>query len=336
MKFSAKIRKRINTTLKILLVVLVYVVLFFQLKNYDWSIWQHDNLFAEHWLFLGILVFVMMFANWGVESVKWQYLMQKVENIRLWTALKAVFVGMAISIFTPNRVGDYLGRVFILSRGDRLDGIVATIVGNLAQLLVTLVMGSFGLIFFANEINTSLLHLNEGGVIALKILAILIDIGILYIYFNTAYLEHAFMQRFKLHRYPVVKHLHMLGRFSKPDLAKILLMSFGRYMIYATQYYLLFKAFGMPLQYGEGLLLVSVLFFTLTIVPTVAVAELGVRGVLSVYVVEWLFANSIGSVPLIAASSALWMINIALPALIGGLFVVDLKFVRTTNNIQNE
>ncbi len=332
MKFSAKIRKRINTTLKILLVVLVYVVLFLELKNYDWSIWQDDNLFAGHWLLLGILVFLMMFVNWGLESVKWQYLMQKIERIPLWVAVKAVFVGLAISIFTPNRIGDYLGRVFILSRGDRLDGIVATIVGNLAQLLVTLVMGSFGLIFFSNEINISILHLSQKGVVALKILAIIIDIGIIYTYFNTAYLEHKFMQKFKLYRYPIVKHLKMLGKFSKLELAKILFMSLARYLIYATQYYLLFRAFGMTLQYGEGLFLVSVLFFALTVVPTVAVAELGIRGVLSIYIVEWLFANSIGSVPLIAASSALWMINIALPALIGGLFVVDLKFFRTNNH----
>ncbi len=332
MKFSAKIRKRINTTLKILLVVLVYAVLFFELKNYDWSIWQHHNLFSEYGLYLVVLVFAMMFANWGLESVKWQYLMQKVERIPLWTSVKAVFVGMAISIFTPNRVGDYLGRVFILSRGDRLDGIVATIVGNLAQLLVTLVMGSLGLIFFAHQINENLLHMSQEGLIALKILAILIDVGIIYTYFNTAYLEHKFMQRFKLHRYPIIKHLRMLDRFSPLDLAKILLMSLGRYLIYATQYYLLFRAFGMPLQYGEGLLLVSVLFFALTIVPTVAVAELGIRGVLSVYVVEVLFSNSVGSVPLVAASSALWMINIALPALIGGWFVADLKFLRPSNN----
>lgn len=315
-------------TLKILLIVLVYVVLFVELKNYDWSIWQRDDLLTDTWWICLSLSLLLMPINWLVESVKWQYLTFQIERIALWTAIKAVFAGMAISIFTPNRVGDYLGRIFILKKGDRWDGVVATIVGNVAQLLVTLVMGSVGLVFFAHEINNNLLHFSPNGLLSLKILAFVVDIAILFIYFNTTRLEQYSRHWLGLYKYPFVKHLRMLSRFGRADLMKVALMSWARYMIYATQYYLLFLAFGMQIGYGQGIMLVSVLFFALTIVPTVAVAELGVRGLLSVYIIQLLSVPAMTEAPAVAASSALWMINIALPALLGGIFVFDLKFLR--------
>lgn len=335
MKFSAKIRKRINTLLKFFLIVGVYLALFYELKNYDWSLWQQPDLLSEHWQQWLIFAVVLMFFNWGLEGVKWQYLMRKIECVSHWIAIKAVFVGMAISIFTPNRIGDYLGRVFILRKGDRLDGVVATIGGNLAQLLVTLVMGSVGLLYFAEEINQNLLHWQTYQLWLLRIAAVLIDVFILYIYFNTIYLEQKFSTWLKLYRYPILKHLKTLSNFSRANLLSLLLMSFGRYFIYASQYYILFQCFGAELSYTEGFFLTAVLLFALTIVPTVAVAELGVRGLLSVYVVELLFAAELEPIAVVASSSALWMINLAIPAMLGGVFVFELKFLRPKIDYKN-
>ena len=40
-----------------------------------------------------------------------------------------------ISTFTPNRIGEYGGRVFCLEKGDRVKGVLITIIGSIAQFL---------------------------------------------------------------------------------------------------------------------------------------------------------------------------------------------------------
>ena len=55
----------------------------------------------------------MMFLNWLVEALKWRYMISKIENISIMTAYRAVLTGITVSTFTPNRIGEYGGRVFV-------------------------------------------------------------------------------------------------------------------------------------------------------------------------------------------------------------------------------
>ena len=74
--------------------------------------------------------------------------MRKLERISIYTALKGVLAGISVSMIMPNRIGDYLGRVFILKKADRFQAVLATILGSLAQLLTTIIIGLIGVILF--------------------------------------------------------------------------------------------------------------------------------------------------------------------------------------------
>ena len=85
-----------------------------------------------------IVIVLMMFLNWFLEALKWQFLIKKIEEISFSRSVRAVFSGITVSAFTPNRVGEYGGRVFCLEKADRIQAVFITIIGSMAQLITTI------------------------------------------------------------------------------------------------------------------------------------------------------------------------------------------------------
>jgi hypothetical protein len=66
-------------------------------------------------------------------------------------------------------------------------------------------------------------------------------------------------------------------------------------------------------------------FFFITITPTIALAEIGVRGSVALLVFG-LFSNNV--VGILSSIFILWIINLIIPAIIGSFFIFSLKFFR--------
>jgi hypothetical protein len=84
------------------------------------------------------------------------------------------------------------------------------------------------------------------------------------------------------------------------------------------------------------MVLIGIIYLMMTVIPTIAMTELGVRGSVSVYVFGYYFErlnlwNGNLQQSVIAASSLLWIINLGIPALIGAFFVFKLRFFRNGN-----
>lgn len=330
---NAKIKKSLNLLLRTTIVLATYGFLFYELfVNNKFSSLDLNMLDTSLSMYILIGVFLLMPINWGIESIKWQFLIRKVENIKVRTAFKAVLTGSAISFFTPNRIGDFFGRVFILKKGDRLEGIFATIIGNLGQLFITLILGSIALLFFLPTLNDAYFNFGNLSLVLIAFLVLSINAVLIVVFLNIGIL-HTFFSRFKfLERWRFVRHLKILQNFDTHELLKVLGLSLLRFFVYSFQFYLVFYAFGISLPFVSGLLIIFILFFTLTAVPTVAIAELGIRGLISLFVLRTFgpaeFSTSALEANVIAASSALWLINLAIPAILGTLFVYELKFFR--------
>ncbi|MCK5776275.1 MAG: flippase-like domain-containing protein [Bacteroidales bacterium] len=317
---------------------MVYLFLFFELSQNHQNIWQEIssgmNKITPTYFWLA---FILMPFNWLIESIKWQFLIKKIENIGLIKAYQAVLAGTAISIFTPNRIGDYLGRIFILEKGDRLDGTVATIVGNLSQLLVTIIMGSLAIFYYLNDIIMYFLPNYINFSIYLKFIIIIINISVLYIYFQFPKIEQKLNKKFELHKYPIIRHLNLLSELTIKELSITLAYSFLRFLIYSTQFYLLFLTFNIQMNLIDGMLIVFLIFFAFTIVPSIAVAELGIRGIITIFIFNTLWTSQINNgnteTILISISSLLWLINIAIPSIVGTLFILKLRFLRKSDEI---
>ena len=95
-----------------------------------------------------LLVLALMLLNWGIEARKWQLLMRHLQPFSISTAFKSVLAGSSITVLTPNRIGEYGGRILYVKAENRIKAISLTIVGSISQLLITLLMGCLGLLFF--------------------------------------------------------------------------------------------------------------------------------------------------------------------------------------------
>ena len=251
----------------------------------------------------------------ALETVKWRFLISNLEKVSFWNALKAVLTGVSVSMFMPNRVGDYLGRVFILKKADRFQAIMSTLLGSMAQLITTLL---FGIITIA------VLYPQFYDLTGLS----------LWVYIGLLILLSIVAKRVTGREYNrIKKYAQVFSWYNSSDLLKVLLLSIVRYLVFSFQFFLLLKAFSVRISYFEGMMLIGMVYLLMTIIPTIALTEIGIRGSISLYVFEtwmqmsgeWSNASSVG---VISASSTLWLFNLAFPALIGVFFVYSLKFFR--------
>src|SRR5690606_3930899 len=83
------------------------------------------------------IVLILMFLNWFTESLKWQYLCLQIQPISITKALQSVFCGLAWAVFTPNRIGEYGGRVLFLMPRKRVFGIIGMTVGAISLMVIT-------------------------------------------------------------------------------------------------------------------------------------------------------------------------------------------------------
>jgi hypothetical protein len=67
------------------------------------------------------------------------------------------------------------------------------------------------------------------------------------------------------------------------------------------------------------------MFLALAIIPTIALAELGVRGKLSIFLFGMFSTNTLG---IVLTASTIWLINLVVPALAGSLFILGIKIFR--------
>ena len=134
----------------------------------------------------------------------------------------------------------------------------------------------------------------------------------------------------------IEKYAVVFSWYNMHDLLKILVISLTRYIVFSFQFYLLLLAMGMVLAYPTAMMLISLVYLAMTVIPTIALSELGVRGSVSIFIFS-LYLQHTGnwydnsSLVVFSASGLLWLINLAFPALLGVVFVYSLRFFRKIN-----
>jgi hypothetical protein len=81
----------------------------------------------------------------------------------------------------------------------------------------------------------------------------------------------------------------------------------------------------VTVSYWQAFWLISVIYLILAIVPTIALAEVGLRGKVSLELFGLFSANKLG---IIAASTGIWLVNLVIPALFGSLLILSIKIFK--------
>ena len=274
------------------------------------------------------LVVALMPLNWGIEARKWQLALQPAGGISFRNAFKAVLTGTTLGSFTPNRMGEYLGRILYVEEGRRVAAISLTFVCSISQLMITLLSGLGGLLYLVYGYHPKEAVIPGQGIVWLK--ALLLAVVLLLIALSVLYWKLPRILIFlkgmpKLTRY--AGFLKNLENFHAAILLRILFLSFGRYIVFMVQYGLLFPVFGIFLGIGEVWSGMSVVFLVMAIIPSFTfLTELGLRWETSIGVLELFTQNAVG---IFATSFAIWVINLIIPALIGSLLIVGIKLFRS-------
>jgi len=333
---KTKLQKTYNIAIRLIIIILATYFLYHQLFHRKdlTSLPETLRLFSNEKGFYLLISFVIMLipVNLVLETFKWKFLISKLEKVSFINAFKAVLTGVSVSMFMPNRTGDYFGRVFVLKKADRFQAILSTMLGSMAQLITTLLFGFVSIAFLVPQY-VNLINLNLWLYVGLLILLIISAFTIVF-----AYLEFAaftdILKRITGREYNrIKKYAQVFSWYHLHDLLKVLLLSIGKYLVFSFQFFLLLRAFGVSIHYIDAMLLIAMVYLLMTIIPTIALSEIGIRGSVSIYVFEswmqlsgsWSDSTALG---VVTASSLLWLVNLAFPALIGLGFVFSLKFFR--------
>ena len=325
MNNKAKIRKLAELTVKIIIVLLGIYVLYKKIivnQNVT-EVWNRiETSFTNRRQFaLMIFAFVLVFLNIFLEAIKWKYQVRPIEIISKWKSFLSIFTGMTAGMFFPNRMGNFLGRIFMLEKGDRIKAAMVTIVGGMAQMIATVSIGLIASIFYVKKYSVFII-----------IAATLTITLLLLIYFNIYLLKYFKFLIPKKFKEKTEEYFEVFSLYDKTELLKILMISFARYFLYTFQFVILIWAFGVPLNYFNAMIPIALTYLAMMIVPFITITEIAVRGSVSVIIFEkWLIMNGIDysfGMMVFSASSLLWIFNIAIPAIIGLFMTYRLKFFR--------
>ena len=330
MNNKAKIVKFAETTVKIIIVLLGFWILYKELfisENVNEIYNDVKNSFTNKKQFAFMTAaFCLVPVNIYLESIKWKLQLNPIENINNCKSFISILTGISSGMFFPNRMGNFLGRIFILEKGDRIKAAMITIVGGFAQTIATISVGFLSGIFFVKK-----------NLILTIFLSLLIITLFILLYFNIHLLKHINFLIPKKLKNKTEEYLNVFSLYNKKELFKILTLSFLRYFLYTFQFVLLIWAFNIPLTYFKAMIPISLTYLLMMIVPFITIMEIAVRGSVSILIFEkWLIMNNINSsfgMMVFSASSLLWIFNIAIPAIIGLFFTYRLKFFRNKNEL---
>ena len=272
-----------------------------------------------------ILVIFMMFLNWFLESLKWRFLISSIEKISIMRSIRAVFSGITVSTFTPNRIGEYAGRVFCLEKADRIQGVLITIIGSMAQLVVTIIFGLTGILLLPNLMPEFELLLSDFVFAYPIMLFIIILLNVLLVtLFLNASVFSVVLSKIKLLK-SFAKYNEVFAFYNYSDLLEVLLYSIARYVVFTTQFFILLQVFDIDVSYVDSMIFISTMLFIVYIIPSIAITEIGVRGSVALFLFSLVSGNTIG---ILSSTFVMWVINLLLPAMLGTIFIFTLKFFR--------
>jgi hypothetical protein len=309
----------------VLLVILCYSLYSQLMRQPDLTQrWQQVKNSWQSWQFFCVVG--LMFINWGIEARKWQLLVLHLQPFSFGKAFKSVLAGCSVTMLTPNRVGEFGGRVLFLKEENRIKAISLTIAGSISQLLVTMIMGCAGLIFlrfFSQGTSNALSVLPDfwGGV--LIYFSITATLLLFLFYIRLGWLVRLIEKIPAFTR--VVQHISVLDEFEAKQLLKILALSLLRYVVFVAQYVLLMQVLQIGIAGWLSFWLISVFYLVLAVIPTVGFLELPVRAKTSLELMKLYSGNTLG---IETAALAIWVINLVIPALTGGLLILGIKIVK--------
>jgi hypothetical protein len=307
MKIPYKTNQFWTSLIKILVVSLSFFVIYLAIRDIQPAQWQlmFDSTRAMSLVWIGLVLSMM---NWLLEGLKWKTLIQETKPISVLNAFAETLKAHAVSIITPNKVGEFGAKASFYPRTLRSKVLKFTLTGQVYQLLATCGFGFLGLSFSYVYLDTYL-----KWSIAL-VLAILFVTGV-FIYafdFKTSWLKF-----FK-------SYVQSMFQLSNTMNARVFGLSVLRYLCFSHQYFLFLWVFQPDLNYAQTMPILFSIYFISSFVPTVLILDAGLKAGLGLL----LLGSYLSSEFIITVSLLMWIFNFGTPAIFGNLLLLKPKHFR--------
>ena len=92
--------------------------------------------------------------------------------------------------------------------------------------------------------------------------------------------------------------------------------------MFSHQFYFLLLLFGVEVEYLQVMPLIFSMYLLASIIPSLTIFDWAIKGSIAV----WLFSFlSVNELTIITITTVMWLLNFGIPALLGGVFVLNLK-----------
>lgn len=259
-----------------------------------------ETIFNRPWVLFSLFTFSIM--NWILEISKWQNLVSSFKNISFFEASKQSLASLTASLLTPNRVGEYGAKAIYYNKKERYTILFLNFLGNISQMGFTTLFGGFGLLFLSKKL---------GLINNFPWFEIMIFTGFLFILYQGVpkKLRLAYWRKIndKFKEINVGIHLKNLG------------FSLWRYLIFSHQFYFLLVIFDISLDYPIAISIICSVYFIASVIPGFMVFDWLIKGSVAVS----LFSPfEVPEIIVLSITSILWILNFALPSIIGSYFVL--------------
>jgi len=266
------------------------------------------------------VAFLLVAMNLFLQFLKWKLVCGKIldvtDNKKI---LISLFHGITAGSFTPARVGEYFGRAMMFKDKPFIQVTMATVVDKFFMLIVVAFVGALSSIMFLySYYNLALLT-----AVGLLILAFTVLGFLIFLTMNPRLWENAIVEKLSVSK-KIASFFEKISILKKMDLKfslKLSLITLLFFICIISQYAILAAAFSNHWNILDFAWAGMLVMFAKSIVPPVAIADLGVREGASVF-----FLSKFGEIQSVGFNSAIFMflINILFPAIIG-LFLLFKK-----------
>lgn len=292
---------------KLLIVAGAFYYLYHQLQANNSSDWMKMGSQFSVLSFLGIVSLSLI--NWILEILKWQNLVSYMHQISFKVAMKQTLGSLTASIFTPNRIGEYGAKMLYFEKGEAKKIVLLNLIGNSTQMLVTTYFGLFGL--WITGLYLEFFHRKQ---VEFSIPAILIVLLVI--------VGFIFRNREWIYGFTISKLVAKVKEVPRTIYVTNFQLATMRYLVFSHQFYFLLLLFGVALPYPTALATVFVMYFIASIVPTIHLMDVVIKGSVAVF----LFAKlGVNEWIIVSITFLMWLFNLVIPVVIGGFYVMRFK-----------
>ncbi len=318
MKAEQAYLKKITLIFKIILLPITFGFVFYKL-TYAYHLGDLLDQITFVWdkttVLIILLSLLLTFINYALETAKWHLLIKKHEGQSYWQAFKGVFAGVALNIITPNQLGDFVGRVMFLKNFDKVRGTLITAISHTSQVISTIVLGVFSLIWLAPQKQM----ITQGTANILFWVFSGVTVATLIGYLNIRFFAKLkITKRFRT-------YLDVFELYSRADLMLLMIYSLTRYLIFTIQYLLFIQLFKVDVTLTQALACMMAAMFAQSFLPSFILVEIGIRGASALWFFS-LFTNQV--TPVLLSTYSVWIINLLLPGMFGLFFILQWRAKR--------